>query len=42
MSYVLHEAFINGPLVCITLDTLIWYRFYLEKSAETFVIYAIL
>ena len=32
----------NGPLVCLTLDALIWYRFYREQSAESFVVYAIL
>ena len=42
LSYVLHETFVNGPLVCLTLDALIWYRFYREQSAESFVIYAIL
>lgn len=42
LSFVMHEAFINGPLICLALDGLIWYRFYRHEAPEAFVVYGIL
>jgi hypothetical protein len=34
LSFVLHEALINGPLICLVLDLLVWYRCYYTQERE--------
>jgi len=34
LSFVFHEALINGPLICVVLDSLVWYRCYFTQNRE--------
>lgn len=32
LSFVLHEAFVNGPLICIALDAIVWYKYFHKEN----------
>ena len=34
ISFILHEAFINGPLICVCLDVTIWYKCFFDQDRE--------
>ena len=34
VSFVIHEAFVNGPMICVVLDLLVWYRCYYDQDRE--------
>lgn len=35
ISFILHEAFVSGPLICATLDSIVWYRLGGDKAPYT-------
>ena len=44
VSFVMHETLVNGPLICVILDSLIWYRLFFSKDKDltSFFIWSIL